>query len=50
VGENIFISLLQDLRKSDAIAQAGNMRITFPKSNVAKVVPVYGKGFKCNMG
>jgi hypothetical protein len=50
VGANNFTSLLEDLRKSDATVQYGRTQITFPKSNVAKVVPVYGKGLKCNVG
>ena len=50
VGANNFTSLLEDLRKSDAVVKNGRTEITFPKSNVAKVVPIYGKGLKCNIG
>lgn len=50
VGENSFISLLDSLRKGDALVKAGNKSITFPKSNAAKVIPTYGKRFSCNLG
>ncbi|ATA53128.1 hypothetical protein CKY39_07820 [Variovorax boronicumulans] len=50
-GENNFIGLLNDLRKSDATVSYGGKTITFPKSNAAQILPVYGKkGFQCNLG
>lgn len=49
VGTNNFTSLLQDLRRSDAVVTHTQGTLTFPKSNVAKVVPVYGKKFECNV-
>ena len=50
VGDNNFISLLKGLRKSDAVETVGGKALTFPKSNGAKVVPVFGKkGFRCNL-
>ena len=49
VGDNNFLSLLENLRKADAIVKFGGKSIKFPKSNAAKVVPVYGKKFSCNM-
>ena len=50
VGDNNFISLLEGLRKSDASVKAGGNTLVFPKSNVAKVLPVFGKkGFACNL-
>lgn len=49
VGTNNFLSLLDGLRKGNAIVKLGNKSITFPKSNAAKVVPVHGKGFSCNL-
>lgn len=50
VQDNNFISLLENLRKGDAVVKVGGKTLTFPKSNVAKVVPVFGKkGFSCNI-
>ena len=49
VGANNFLSLLAGLRKGDAIVKLGNKSITFPRSNAAKVIPVHGKGFSCNL-
>ncbi|MFZ3001609.1 MAG: hypothetical protein WA071_14880 [Undibacterium umbellatum] len=49
VGTQNFLSLLAGLRKADAVVKAGSKTMTFPKSNAAKVVPVYGKGFSCNL-
>lgn len=49
VGDNNFLSLLENLRKADAVVKFGGKSIKFPKSNAAKVVPVYGKKFRCNM-
>lgn len=48
-GSGAFRSLLSDLRRTDAVVLVGNATVTFSKSNVAKVVPVYGKGFSCNL-
>lgn len=51
VGENNFISLMESLRKGNAVVKFGKKAITFPKSNAAKVVPLFGtKGFSCNLG
>lgn len=49
VGDNNFLSLLENLRKGDAIVKVGNQTIKFPKSNAAKVIPVFGKKFSCNL-
>jgi hypothetical protein len=49
VGENNFLSLLENLRKGNAIVKFGGKSIKFPKSNAAKVIPVYGKNFSCNI-
>lgn len=49
VGTNNFISLLEDLRRTDAVVTHAQGTLTFPKSNVAQVVPVYGAKFKCNV-
>lgn len=50
VGDNNFLALLQDLRKGNAVASYGGKTVTFPKSNAAQVLPVYGKkGFACNL-
>jgi hypothetical protein len=50
-GESNFIALLNDLRKGDAAVSYGGKTITFPKSNAAQVLPLYGKkGFQCNLG
>lgn len=50
VGANNFITLLEALRKGDAVVEVGKKRIVFPKSNAAKVIPVYGhKDFECNV-
>lgn len=50
VGANSFIGLLEDLRRGDAVVTHAKGSVTFPKSNVASVVPVYGKRFPCNVG
>jgi len=51
VGENNFIALLEDLRKGDAVVSFAGKSLTFPKSNAAQVLPVFGKkGFDCNLG
>lgn len=49
VGDNNFLALLQALRKGDAVVKLGTKSLTFPKSNAAKVLPVYGKKFQCNL-
>lgn len=49
VGDNNFLSLLENLRKGDAVVKFGGKSIKFPKSNSAKVIPIYGKKFSCNM-
>ena len=50
VGDNNFVALLNELRKGDAVASYGGKTITFPKSNAAKVLPVFGKkDFVCNL-
>ncbi|MDP9881105.1 hypothetical protein J2W25_005167 [Variovorax boronicumulans] len=51
VGENNFITLLNDLRKGDALVSYGGKTVIFAKSNAAQVLPAYGKrGFQCNLG
>jgi len=50
VGTNNFLSLLEALRKDNAVLKIGNQKIVFPKSNAAKVLPVHGKKFTCNLG
>ena len=49
VGDNNFLSLLENLRKGDAVVKFGGKSIKFPKNNAAKVIPVYGKKFSCNL-
>ena len=50
VGENNFLSLLDDLRTGNAVVQYAGKRIDLPKSNAAKVLPKYGsKDFACNL-
>ena len=49
VGDNNFLSLLENLRKGDAVAKFGERSIKFPKSNAVKVIPTHGKRFSCNM-
>jgi hypothetical protein len=52
VGNNNFLALLEGLHASDATVTHGSGVVTFPKSNAAKVVPVFGKtgkGFVCNL-
>jgi hypothetical protein len=49
-GSSSFMALLEALRKTDAVVKVGGKSLTFPKSNAAKVLPVYGtKKFQCNM-
>jgi hypothetical protein len=48
VGNNNFMSLLDGLRKGNAVVKVGNKSITYPKSNAAKILP-HGKNFPCNM-
>jgi len=50
VGANNFLALLERLRKDNATVKVGNQTIVFQKSNAAKVLPVYGKKFPCNVG
>lgn len=47
--QRIFLSLLDSLRRSDAVVTFGNKTIVYPKSNAAAVLPVYGKKFPCNL-
>ena len=49
VGDNNFLSLLENLRKGDAVVKFGGKSIKFPKSNAAKIIPAYGQKFNCNM-
>lgn len=49
VGDNNFLSLLENLRKGDATVKLTGKSIKFSKSNAAKVIPVYGKKFSCNL-
>lgn len=50
VGENNFMSLLEDLHKGNAVVKFGGTTISFPKSNSQKVIPLFGKkGFSCNL-
>ncbi len=49
VGDNNFLALLEGLRKGDAVVKANGKTIRFARSNAAKVLPVYGKKFACNM-
>jgi len=49
VGDNNFLSLLENLRKGDAVVKFGGNFIKFPQSNAAQVIPVYGKKFNCNL-
>lgn len=49
VGDNNFLSLLENLRKADAVVKFNGKSLRIPKSNSAKVIPVYGKKFTCNL-
>lgn len=50
VGENNFIALLEALHKGNAVVQFGKTKITYPKSNAKKVIPLFGqKSFSCNL-
>lgn len=50
VGINNFTSLLENLRKGNAIVKYESKSITFPRGNADKVTPVYGgKNFSCNL-
>jgi hypothetical protein len=49
VGDNNFISLLENLQKGDALVRFGGKSIKFSRSNAAKVIPVFGKKFSCNL-
>lgn len=49
VGDNNFLSLLENLRKADAIVKFNGKSVRIPKSNSAKVIPVFGKKFSCNL-
>ena len=49
VGDNNFLSLLENLHKGDAVVKFNGKSITFPKSNAAKVIPIFGKNFTCNL-
>lgn len=50
VDDNNFVSLLEELRKSDAIITFNGKKIKYPKSNSAKVIPSpKGKKFPCNL-
>jgi hypothetical protein len=49
VGDNSFLSLLENLRKGDAVVKFGGKSVKMPKSNSAKVIPAYGKKFSCNL-
>jgi hypothetical protein len=50
-GANNFIQFLADLRKTDVVVTYSGKTATFPKSNVAAVVPLWGtKKFACNVG
>lgn len=48
-GDSNFLAVLQNLRKGDAVVTLGAKSLTYPKSNAAKVLPVYGKMFVCNL-
>lgn len=49
VGDNNFIALLEALHKGNVIAKFNGKTLTFPKSNAAKIVPVFGKNLECNL-
>lgn len=49
VGDNNFLSLLENLRKGDAVVKFGGKSIKIPKGNAAKIIPAYGKKFSCNL-
>ena len=50
VGDNNFISFLENIKKGDAVVKFGKNTLTFPKSNAAEVTPTYGEDFYCNLG
>ena len=41
--------LLENLRKGNALVKFNGKAIKIPKSNAAKIIPVYGKKFSCNL-
>lgn len=49
VGDNNFLSLLENLRKGDAVVKFGGKSIKIPKSNAAQIIPTHGKKFRCNL-
>lgn len=49
VGDNNFLSLLDSLRKGDAVVKFSGKSIVFPKSNAVKVIPINDKKFSCNL-
>ena len=50
VGTNNFLSLIEALKKSDAILKYGNKTVIFPLNKSSKVLPTYGtNSFKCNL-
>ena len=49
VDDNNFIALLENIRKGDAIVKFNGKTIKFRKSNAAKIIPVYGNNFSCNL-
>lgn len=49
VGDNNFLELLKQLRRADATVKFQGKTIVFPKSNAAKVIPAFRKGFACNL-
>lgn len=48
-GDNAFLSLLADLRKGDVTVKIKEKSIKFPRSNAAKIIPIHGKNFECNL-
>jgi hypothetical protein len=48
VDSDNFRSLLENLRKGNAVVTFGQTSVKFPKSNAAKVIPV-GKKMQCNV-
>ncbi|TWC64027.1 hypothetical protein [Herbaspirillum sp. SJZ099] len=48
VGTQNFVTLIDDLRKADAVVEFSGKSITLPKSDAAKVLPVQKK-LECNL-
>lgn len=44
-----FTSLVENLRKADAVVRHGDITLRLPRANAAEVLPAPGKDFPCNL-